>query len=63
MKFLKLIPILFILFGAFPYKNLVYADVEDPKSYKILTNKKLSITNVEYYLKEGDDFIKNGEFT
>ena len=62
MKFLKLIPILFILFGAFPYKNLVYADVEDPKSYKILTNKKLSITNVEYYLKEGDDFIKNGDF-
>ena len=62
MKFLKLISILIILFGAFPYKNLVYAGVEDPKSYKILTNKKLSIKNVEYYLKEGDDFIKNSDF-
>ena len=60
MKFLKLIPILFILFGVLPYKNLVYA--EDPKSYKILSNKKLSINNVEYYLKEGDDFIKNSDF-
>ena len=25
-------------------------------------NKKLSISNVEYYLKQGDEFIKEGDF-
>ena len=25
-------------------------------------SKKLSISNVEYYLKQGDNFIKNGDF-
>ena len=64
MKFLKLIPILFIFFGNFPYKNLVYAEVKNPKDYKVLSNdnKKLSISNVEYYLTQGDKFIKNGDF-
>ena len=51
MKFLKLIPILLIFFGNFPYKNLVHAEVKNPKEYKVLSNdsKKLSISNVEYY--------------
>ena len=64
MKFLKLIPIFFILFGTFPYKNLVHAEVKNPKDYKVLSNdnKKLSISNVEYYLTQGDKFIKNGDF-
>ena len=64
MKFLKLIPILFIFFGFFPCKSLVYASSENPKSYKVLSikNKKLSTANVKYYLKEGDEFIKNGDF-
>ena len=64
MKFLKLIPILFIFFGNFPYKNLVHAEIKNPKDYKVLSNasKKLSISNVEYYIKEGDKFIKNGDF-
>ena len=64
MKFLKLIPILFIFFGDFPYKNLAYAEVKNPENYKVLSrnNKKLSIQNVKYYLKIGDEFIKNGEF-
>ena len=64
MKFLKLIPILFIFFGILPYKNLVSASSENPKNYRVLSNnnKKLSITNVEFYLKQGDKFIKNGEF-
>ena len=64
MKFLKLIPILFIFFGNFPYKNLVHAEVKNPKDYKVLSNdnKKLSISNVEYYLTKGDQFIKNGDF-
>ena len=64
MKFLKLFPILFILFGIFPYKNLVHAEIKNPKNYKVLSNdgKKLSILNVEYLIKEGDKFIKNGDF-
>jgi len=64
MKFLKLIPILLIFFGNFQYKNLVHAEVKNPKDYKVLSNdnKKLSISNVEYYLTQGDKFIKNGDF-
>ena len=64
MKFLKLIPIFLIFFGNFPYKNLVHAEVKNPKDYKVLSNdnKKLSISNVEYYLTQGDKFIKNGDF-
>ena len=64
MKFLNLIPILFIFLGNFSYKNLVHAEVKNPKDYKVLSNdnKKLSISNVEYYLTQGDKFIKNGDF-
>ena len=64
MKFLKLIPIFFIIIGNFPYKNIVYAEVNNPKNYKILSNtsKTLSISNVEYYIKQGDSFIKNDDF-
>ena len=63
MKFLKLIPILFIFSLNFPYKNLIHADVKDPEEYKVLSNdSKLSISNVEYYIKKGDEFIKNGDF-
>ena len=64
MKFLKLIPILFILFGNFPYKNLVHAEIKNPKDYKVLSNqsKKLSISNVEYLIDQGDEFIKKEDF-
>ena len=64
MKLLKLIPILFIFFGNIPYKNSVYAEINNPEDYKVLSSdgKKLSISNVEYYLKEGDKFIKKGDF-
>ena len=64
MKFLNLFPILFILIGNFSYKNLVYAEIKNPVEYKVLSNngKKLSILNVEYFIKEGDNFIKNGDF-
>ena len=63
MKFFKLIPILFIFFGNFPYKNLVHAEIKAPKDYKVLSNdsQKLSVSNVEYYLKKGDKLIKNGD--
>ena len=62
MKFFKLIPILFIFFGNVPYKNIVYAEIKNPTNYKVLSNesKKLSISNVEYFLKQGDKYIKNG---
>ena len=64
MKFLNLIPILFIFFGNFSYKNLVYAEVRNPKDYKVLSkdSKSLSISNVEYYIKRGDEFINGGDF-
>ena len=64
MKFLKIIPFLFVFFAVLLNENLVQAGNVNPKSYKVLStnNKKLSIINVEYYLKEGDEFIKNGDF-
>ena len=64
MKFLKLTSILLIFFGNFPYKNLVHAQLKNPKDYKVLSveSKTLSISNVEYYIKQGDNFIKNGDF-
>ena len=63
MKFLKLIPIFFIFFGSFPYKNFLHAEVKNPSEFKVFSvnNKKLSIANVRYYIKKGDDFIKNGD--
>ena len=63
MKFLKLIPILFIIFGNFPYKNLVYAEIKNPKDYKVLSNesKKLSISNVKYFIDKGDKSITKGD--
>jgi len=64
MKFLKLIPILFLFFGNFPYKNFVRAEVKNPNQYKVLSNnsKTLSVSNVDILIKEGDEFIKNGDF-
>jgi len=64
MKFLKFIPILFIFFGNVPYKNEVYAEIKNPKDFRVLSNesKKLSISNVEYFIKQGDKYIKNGDF-
>ena len=64
MKFLKLIPILFLVFGNVPFKNPVLAEVKNSKEYKVLSNdsKNLSISNVEYYIKQGDKSIKDGDF-
>ena len=66
MKSLKIISLLFVIFGYCPDVNLVRAGtgIANPKSYKVLStnNKNLSIASVEYYLKEGDKFIKNGDF-
>ena len=64
MKFLKLIPILFIFLGNVPYKNKVQAEIKNPEDFRVLSNesKKLSISNVEYFIKEGDKYIKTGDF-
>ena len=63
MKFLKLIPIIFISLGTFFPTNIVYAEGDDPNNYKVLSsaNKKLSISNVQAFLREGDKLIKSGE--
>ena len=64
MKLLKLITILFIFFGNFPYKNIVHAENKNPEDYKVLSNdsKKLSISTVEYFIKQGDKYIDNEDF-
>ena len=64
MKFLKLIPIIFIFLEIFPSSNFIYAEGKDPNSYKVLSsnNKKLSITNVQTFINAGDAFIENGNF-
>ena len=64
MKFLRFLPIVFIIFGYFPNKTLVHAEVKNPKDYKVLTSnsKTLSIANVKYYLEQGDKFIESGDF-
>ena len=64
MKFLKLIPILFIFFGNVPYKNEVRAEIKNPEDFRVLSNesKKLSISNVEYLINQGDEYIKNEDF-
>ena len=64
MKLLKLLPTLILFTGIFPYMNLAHAELEDPKTYKVLssTNKNLSIANVQSYITEGDKLIENGDF-
>ena len=64
MKFLKLIPIIFIFLGILPSSNFSYAEGKDPNSYKVLSsnNKKLSISNVQAFINQGDTFIENGNF-
>ena len=64
MKFLRFVPIFFIFFGNVPYKNEVHAEIKNPEEFRVLSNesKKLSISNVEYFIEQGDRYIKNGDF-
>ena len=64
MKFLKMIPIIFIFLGLPPYMNFSYAESNNPNEYKVLssTNKKLSISDVQDYLNNGDKLVKDGDF-
>ena len=64
MKTLKIIPLFFLIFSFFINENSIQANTKNSNNYKALSfnNKNLSLANVEYYLKEGDKFIKNGDF-
>ena len=64
MKFLKSILILFIFFGNVLYKNEVHAEIKNPEEFRILSNenKKLSILTVENFIKQGDSYVKKGDF-
>ena len=64
MKLLKFVPILFLFFGNVAYKNEVHAEIKTTEDFKVLSNenKKISISNVEYFIKQGDKFINKGNF-
>ena len=64
MKFFRMIPLIFIFLGIQPYINSSFAETKSPNEYKVLsnTNKKLSISDVQDYLNEGDNLVKNGDF-
>ena len=84
MKPLKIIPLLFVLFGILPLtgcsnsetkdlrndevilsdKEKLSNESENADNYKVLSNTSntLSISNVEYYIKQGDQFITSGDF-
>jgi len=64
MKSLKITILLLVFFGFFPNKDLVHAEIKNPSDYKALSNssKKLSVSNVEYFIQQGDKFIKNDDF-
>ena len=64
MKFLRIIPVLFIFLGIQSFTNLSFAGSKNADEYKVLssTNKKLSISDVQDYLNEGDKHVKNGDF-
>ena len=64
MKFLRLIPFMFIFLGNVPYKNEVYAEINNTEDFRVLSNenKKFSISNVEYFIEQGDKYIKKGDF-
>ena len=53
-----------MIFGNISCKNIVFAEVKNPKDFKVLSNdsKKLSISNVEFYIKQGDNLITKGDF-
>jgi hypothetical protein len=63
MKFLKLIPFLLIFFGNVPYKNEVQAEIKNTEDFRVLSNesKKFSISNVKYFIEQGDKYIQKGD--
>ena len=45
-------------------QNEVHAEINNPKEFRVLSNenKMLSISNVKYFIKQGDKYIQNGDF-
>ena len=64
MKFFKIIPLIYIFLGVPFYINSSFAESKNPNEYKVLSseNKKLSISDVQDYLNDGDNLVKNGDF-
>jgi len=64
MKFLKIIPIIFVFLGMPTHMNLAYGESKNPNDFKVLseTNKKLSISDVQDYLTKGDNLVEDGDF-
>ena len=64
MKFLRIIPFVFIFIGMQPYMNLSLAGSKNANEYKVLSsaNKKLSISDVQEFLTTGDNLVKNDDF-
>ena len=64
MKFLRIVPFIFIFLGIQPYMNPSFAESKNANEYKVLssTNKKLSNSDVKEFLTKGDNLVKNGDF-
>ena len=64
MKFIKFITLVFVSIGAFLNIDGSLADIRNPETYKVLSNKndKFSIINVQNFLDSGDEFIKLGSY-
>ena len=64
MKFLRMFPMILFFLGIPSYMDLSYAESKTPSEYKVLSsaNKKLTISNVQEYLTEGDTLVKKGDF-
>lgn len=62
MKFFKLIPLCLMFFSAFSIGDFILAGTEDPKDYKVLSNKEdvLSVNLIKRLLEEGDEFVNDG---
>ena len=64
MKLLKLFAWVFISLGTLMNVDYVYADKQNPESFKVLSSEsdKFSIINVQNLLDKGDEFIKGGDY-
>tara|TARA_Y100000589_G_scaffold256344_1_gene245493 strand:+ start:5160 stop:5678 length:519 start_codon:yes stop_codon:yes gene_type:complete len=64
MKFSKIIVLSFLCFGSFLKQDFLPAENKNTNDYKILSSEidQFSIKNVEKFLKQGDEFINNGNF-
>ena len=64
MKFSKFIALVLISIVPISTIDVLLADNLNPENYKVLSNKndKFSLINVQNFLDEGDEFIKDGSY-